>query len=218
MNISKIQVGDKVDCYPVRGSHHLECDATVTKIHKTAKEIDIRSNGREFFRIPADEVVRITYVPPATPAQVTLNDEQELYVIPCKGGGFTCLGYDVCQKRIAALAAELKRIAVPFQSYLTTAARGTLDAYTNLSILQELAKQHNARTGYRFECELHPQLKGLEGKRVEVVNAEGETVKFYVGKSTGWIPCHLEIESRRSSGGGAVDSRPFKSVRVIGSK
>lgn len=61
---------------------------------------------------------------------------------------------------------------------------------------------------------LSPQLVGLEQKRVEAVRMSGETVRFYVGRSTGWIPCHLEI-LRSNSYGGMPAARAYKSVRVI---
>jgi hypothetical protein len=59
---------------------------------------------------------------------------------------------------------------------------------------------------------LHPQLVGLEGWRVEVVDADGDTHRFIVGRSTGWRPCSLEIKTRRSFGGDPADSRPYRSV------
>ena len=48
---------------------------------------------------------------------------------------------------------------------------------------------------------LSPQLIGLEGWRVEVSTRCGEKRRFYVGRSTGWKPCHLEIHNRRSLDG-----------------
>lgn len=148
--------------------------------------------------------------------QVTINAEQELYVIPC-GGGYTCLGFDVCAERTRKLAAELQNRGVHFAPYLTTAHKGSLDAYDFYQVLLALARKHHEATGYRFTYELCPQLVGLEGKRVEVVTAWGETERFYVGKSTGWVPCHLAIKTRRSSGGCAVTG-DFQSVRVVGDR
>lgn len=64
---------------------------------------------------------------------------------------------------------------------------------------------------------LSPQLIGMEGWRVEVVDAEisgGQTRRFIVGKSTGWRPCHLEIHNRRSRGGHPACKR-YQSVRRL---
>ena len=62
--------------------------------------------------------------------------------------------------------------------------------------------------------ELSPQLEGLEGWRVEVVDKHGETRRFIVGRSTGWKPIHLEVKTRRSLGGGGAN-REYTSVRKI---
>lgn len=66
----------------------------------------------------------------------------------------------------------------------------------------------------RSEEGLSPQLRGLEGKRVEVVTDDGETRRFIVGRSSGWVPCHLEVKRRDSMGGGSAEKH-YKSVRVI---
>lgn len=141
-----------------------------------------------------------------TKRTVTLNDEQRLYVIPC-GTGHTCLGYDVLQERAVNLAAELGR---PWCHGL-----GTLAAYTAYMVLVDEAGKRNRETGWRSKSELVPELVGLEGKRVEVVDCWGHTRRFWVGKSTGFIPRHLEIARRNCHGGPAVIGTPFKSVRVV---
>ena len=66
----------------------------------------------------------------------------------------------------------------------------------------------------RSDAGLTPQLIGLEGYRVEVVTDYDETRRFIVGKSTGWIPCHLEIARSNSSGGGPAEKH-YKSVRTL---
>lgn len=68
---------------------------------------------------------------------------------------------------------------------------------------------------FRDESDLTPDLVGLEGWRVLATRwakdeagdivGEGETVRFYVGKSTGWKLCHLEIARRDSMGGSPAD-------------
>lgn len=57
------------------------------------------------------------------------------------------------------------------------------------------------REAKRDVSHLTPQLIGLEGWRVEVLDAAGETRRFIVGRSTGWRPCHLEIKTQRACSG-----------------
>lgn len=61
---------------------------------------------------------------------------------------------------------------------------------------------------------LTPQLVGLEGWRVEVVTTYGEKRRFYVGMSTGWRPCHLEVLTRRSLGGCGAE-KEYQSVKTL---
>ena len=137
---------------------------------------------------------------------VTVNLDQRLFVIP-SGGGFTCLGFDVCHKWSAGLAAELGEPApaIPVES---------LDAYHEYIRLCEVARIKHVETGWKSRIKLEPQLSGLEGKRVEVITKWDEKQRFIVGKSTGWMPCHLEIK-RRDSHGGCGTCGPYKSVRVV---
>lgn len=141
---------------------------------------------------------------------VTTNKEQGLYVISCDTG-FSCLGFDVCLARAAAMAQWLDTPHTPRE-------RGSIEAYEDYTTLVEWCRARYEKTGERCPTELTPQLNGLEGKRVEVLDAYDERRRFYVGKSTGWIPVHLEIARRDSSGGGAVTGAPFKSVQVIGTR
>lgn len=82
----------------------------------------------------------------------------------------------------------------------------TQDKWNRLSQLE--------RDEYKSDDSLTPQLVGLEGWRVEVVTTYDETRRFIVGKSTGWVPCHLEI-ARRDSHGGPAASKEYKSVRTL---
>ena len=144
--------------------------------------------------------------------EVTINEEQRLYVIPT-GYGYTCLGFDVCERRRKALAIELLDLGRNPPACGGVGTMGNYDAYAET---RALALNVHKEMGYRFTCELHPKLIGLEGKRVEVTYADGRTARFKVGRSTGWIPIHLRIHNARSLGGMAVDvSEVFNSVRVI---
>ena len=67
---------------------------------------------------------------------------------------------------------------------------------------------------HRDLSQLSPQLVGLEGKRVRAVAADGEVRRFIVGRSTGWVPVHLEIRTRRSMCGDPAD-RHYQSVMEI---
>jgi len=142
-----------------------------------------------------------------------INAEQELYVIP-NSHGYSCLGFDVLLTRYNAIAAWLRKEGLQ-QADLPPEARGTMRAYTAYRTLLDRAASYCQRNKLRCPAELTPQLSGLEGKRVEVVDSYGERRRFIVGKSTGWLPCHLEIARRNSSGGPAVTGAPFQSVRTV---
>ena len=144
---------------------------------------------------------------------VTLNTEQELYVIPA-GHGYTCLGFDVCLEQHRAVAGWLRGEGIGADD-LPPEARGTIRGYKAYRTLLDRAGAYCQRSAKRCPAELTPQLIGLEGKRVEVLDRHGERRRFQVGKSTGWMPCHLEIARRDSSGGPAVTGAPFQSVRIV---
>ena len=52
--------------------------------------------------------------------------------------------------------------------------------------------------------ELVPELIGQEGWRIEVTYPSGTKHRYYVSRSTGWRPCHIEVANRRSMGGPSV--------------
>lgn len=151
---------------------------------------------------------------------VTVNAEQELYVID-GGDHYSCYGFDNALDEIERIVIELVgRGALP-DSYLDNeltavkAQRGTLAAYDTLMNLREKLKEVCDEQGERAVAGLTPQLTGLEGHRVEVETTYGEKRRFIVGKSMGWMPCHLEIKRRDSSGGMAAE-REYKSVTDLG--
>jgi len=146
---------------------------------------------------------------PTEPEKVTMNRKQRLYVLDY-GKYFTCLGFDVCHERNKRLATEMH-----LSRLLKDNRRGSMKAYQLNRRLSHIAFLRNQENGFRSKSELTPQLIGLEGKRVEVITSWGEKARFYVGKSTGFLPCHLEIANSRSTGGPAVMGAPFKSVVII---
>ena len=144
---------------------------------------------------------------------VKTNDEQQVYVIPA-GGGYSCLGYDVCLKRARKYAAWLRALGI--RAYAPSKAkRGTIEAYQRYEQLVKRIKQLNHTRNIRCGEGLEPRLIGLEGCRIEVTTPEGDTRRFNVGMSTGWIPCHLEVANRASSGGGSAYIGPKDTIRKI---
>jgi hypothetical protein len=80
----------------------------------------------------------------------------------------------------------------------------------NMWKLMTLAEKDRVRDLSGLTAQLIP----YEGDRVEVVDQWGDTRRFWVGKSTGWRPCHLEIHNARSSGGGAASDRYNQITRI----
>lgn len=134
---------------------------------------------------------------------VSVNSPQALFVIP-SGSGYSCLGFDVCERR-------RERYAHALGVKLDPQPRGSLDQYASYHELLVRVCSLPARC----DADLCPQLIGLEGKRVEVVTHYGETRRFWVGKSTGVLPIHLEISRRNSMSGSAASETGYKSVRVV---
>ena len=145
--------------------------------------------------------------------EVTVNEERELYVIPA-ASGYSCLGFDVLIRRNNAVCERLRENGRKARK-VSADLRGTLEAYAVYRESMRRGEALNRETGKRCNADLTPQLVGLEGNRVEVVDRYGETRRFWVGKSTGWFPVHLEVARCDSSGGGAVTGAPFQSVRIV---
>lgn len=139
---------------------------------------------------------------------LTTNNTEMLFTIECDAG-CTCLGFDVCQKRSIAMANWLG-VKAP-----SSFSIGTVEGYERYLELTELCRVRYQKTGERCPTELTTQLIGLEGRRVEVVDKWGEKRRFKVGKSTGWIPCHIELARSDSSGGPSVSGAPFQSLVIV---
>lgn len=148
---------------------------------------------------------------------VTINTDQRLYVIPC-GSGYTCHGFDNVERELVNVADWLIENGErsPWSTYKATQGPiGSPERYAFYGYVMGLGANFATRTGKRCPASLVPQLIGLEGMRIEVVDAYGEKRRFQVGKSTGWMPIHLEIAKRTSTGGGAVTGAPFQSITTI---
>lgn len=136
-----------------------------------------------------------------------VNNSQKLYVLN-SGNGYNCLGFDVCFNKATKLNIELN-------TGLKIARRGSKKLYSQYQKLVSIVRKKYLATGYRSNADLIPEFIGNEGKKVEVITNTGDTERFIIGKSTGWIPSHLMIKTKRSIGGGSVYGHPFKSIRFI---
>lgn len=142
----------------------------------------------------------------------SINTEQKVYVLEHMYGkrkGYTCLGFNYAYLR-AQQVAFFAGVNPPQESNI-----GTAQGYAEYAEIMSAGAEYAAHTSKRCNAELTPQLLGLEGQRVEIVDSYDEKRRFIVGKSTGWMPCHLEIKKSNSTGGVSVSGAPFKSVRVI---
>jgi len=142
--------------------------------------------------------------------KVSVEKERQLYIIE-DNSSYSCLGFNYVMEQTKKLAQELNSPSLlPIDSEY-----GTVEAYYKYLKLVAKAKEKFERSNWQSKSGLTPQLIGLEGRRVEVVDSYGERRRFQVGKSTGYIPCHIELKRVDSSGGGAVSGAPFKELRII---
>lgn len=141
----------------------------------------------------------------------SINNEQRLYVLT-SGKGYSCLGFDVAERKRVAVAHWMNGAAVSEPA----PALGTAEHWQAYESTMKAGADFAARFNLRCPAELEPALIGLEGKRVEVTGPGDYRSRFTVGKSTGWMPCHLEIKTRRSSGGGVAYIPAGGSVRLVG--
>ena len=139
----------------------------------------------------------------------SINHEQRLYVIH-SGTGYSCLGFEFADRMRKAVMQWVGHAPqdVPL---------GTVAGYDAYLAAMEAGAAYSRKVGKRCEVYLEPALIGLEGKRVEVA-APNHKERFYVGKSTGWMPAHLAIKTRRSSGGCIAYVPEGATVRVVGSR
>jgi hypothetical protein len=70
------------------------------------------------------------------------------------------------------------------------------------------------REAMRDNSELNQSLLLFKGCRVEATDENGETSRFWVGQSTGWIPCTLLIHNTRSMGGDPAYG-VYSNIKVI---
>jgi hypothetical protein len=140
-----------------------------------------------------------------------INTEQRLFVLQC-GAGYTCLGFDVERKRTAAIRHWL----ASYRYFFTppVAEPGTEEAWSEYQNALEHAQAYCLERRTICPIDLTPELIGKEGQRVEIMDTEGNRRKVWISRSSGWMPCHIELKCINSTGGSAVCG-PILSVYVL---
>lgn len=137
----------------------------------------------------------------------SINKEQRLYVIK-SGAGFTYYGFYVLDDKI-------KKLCIDLGIDNLIKRKGTKKAYCFYIKLLSKVHQRFQKTGQKSNIDLIPEFIGKEGRKVRVIDKNGKTKVFIIGKSTGFIPCHLEIKQYRSIGGSAVYDYPFQKITFL---
>lgn len=125
-----------------------------------------------------------------------INMKDKLYVKNSDKGYF-CMGFDNVDRIGKGLAKEL---SVKWEKV----RKGTKKHYNQYCKMVDLASKKHIQNGFRSETCLTKSFKGLEGKRIKVTLKNAKQKRFWVGHSTGFIPCHLMVPRIDSTGGGAV--------------
>lgn len=156
---------------------------------------------------------------------IKINQEQELFVIPC-GNGFSCFGFENCFNAATQLATLLGH-TLP-----SIAEKGTLIQYAEYAQLtSEYGKRGdlNSRTWFDFgtpkEVERILEQARLNGEKLRIFLGDSKTgrcwleecdVVGYIGRSMGPMRAPILLKSKTSSGGGAILTACI--VRILNNK
>lgn len=145
-------------------------------------------------------------------ANITLNEDQKLYVIPC-GEGYTCYGFENCYQDSIQLAAKLKRPDL----LPDVALVGSLEMYQRYQSLLDIAKDRNLGTWFspgtpEIVCQLLENAR-ISRKKIRIFYGDPQTGRDWleefdtigrVGCSTGTLKEPLLITEQETYGGGAI--------------
>lgn len=162
---------------------------------------------------------------------VTINAEQRLFVIP-SGGGYSCLGFDVCYREALQLYNRLQPHA-PKDLMPTEDKIGTLDQYKQYQGLLNLGVRHEAMLGTWFSHGTPQEVQDI----IEQYRKNGLRLRFWLGdiktgrawleeydvvgsisRSTGTMKVPLLIPNSKSIGGGAILTNCIVKIMGVESK
>jgi len=157
---------------------------------------------------------------------VTINAEQKLYVIPCDGGGCTCLGFDVCLSWTQAYAAAMGETLAIQPPY------GTIEAYNFYREVEARFCKHPAAKATFYDPgtpdevrrildnahNSHTRLRLYYGDRNTGLDWGDDACELTgtIGRSMGPVHIPLLIKTARSSGGGAILSDSIVKIETTG--
>ncbi|ENY6785832.1 hypothetical protein ACF1CY_003321 [Providencia rettgeri] len=118
--------------------------------------------------------------------QLKIDKQKQQYVFT-QGRGVFPIGIALLAKRAKAVA-QWMGVAEP------KIKAGSFEHYTECMAIMEKGHQYAKRTGLQCSGNLSPQLVGYEGERVSVVDNAGHTRSFWVARTLGWMPSHLEVD------------------------
>ena len=102
--------------------------------------------------------------------------------------------------------------------------------FSRFNNVKEIKTRRKGRTSYYWELNYNKFFESAKNNhyRVEAINStgyedltgygnktDGKINRFYIGRSTGWIPIYLEILQNNSSGGSALFTTPKRKFRLV---
>lgn len=155
-------------------------------------------------------------------SEITLNEEQKLYVIP-SGNGYSCLGFDYAFRQATAIAEAIAAMrpdlaAQALDQRPDAADWGTVAVYNGYRNLTSMLSREKVDIGTWFDPETHPEVKrqlelAMKGRyRLRLEYGDRETGQAWgdrpmngsISRSMGPLKAPLLIRSSRSMGGEAI--------------
>ena len=93
-----------------------------------------------------------------------------------------------------------------YEAFSESEKKSFIEYWNDLSNVQQESVRDNS--------ELNASLLPFRGCRVEATDEKGVVSRFWVGQSTGWIPCTLTIHTKRSIGGSPAYGN-YSNIKVI---
>lgn len=129
--------------------------------------------------------------------KVTIDAEAQEFVAQRDGAAFR-QSFDGVLDEIERVSIELAGRGAVSDDMIDSPhlpPRGSMQSWDHLQNMRERLRDVCSRQGESAVAGLSPQLTGLEGQAVIVVDEPGATPRrFQVGVSGGWMPFHLEIQ------------------------